>query len=107
MENNFTPGMKVQTTLYRKYQFCIVRGRPIHLQPSKSSFLDRRVAGDTNLDLWLDKTIYPMNSSTRRRPNFCDVKTLLEFVEEGMQGLLGYILGLMNPKTARESVAFD
>lgn len=51
-----------------------MRGWPIHLQLSKSSFRDTRVASDTNLDLWLDGTIYPMNPCTGRRPDFCEMK---------------------------------
>ena len=48
------------------------------------------------LDLWLDGRIYPVDPSTGKRPRFNDVKTMLEFVGDGDNGLLGYSCSLQN-----------
>jgi len=90
---------KIQASLNPKYRSLIIRGRLIHEQISKSTFPEKGKAGDYNLDLWLDGSIYPMDPSTGKRPRFYDVKSMLEFVGDGENGLLGYSHGLQNSNT--------
>jgi len=73
-----------------------VRGRIIHEQIQKSKFSERREAGYTNLDLWLDGKVYPLDPITKKRPQFNDTKSLLEFVGDGKDGLLGYACNLQS-----------
>lgn len=101
MEGNAATDLpyKIQVSLNPKYRSLIVRGRLIHEQTSRSMFPEKRKAGDSNLDLWLDGRIYPVDPSTGKRPRFHDVKSILEFVGDGENGLLGYTCSLQNSNT--------
>jgi len=85
---------KVQVAIEGKYRPLIQRGRLLHEQPHRSTFPQKRKGGDTNLDLWLDGSIYPADSRGKR-PKFTDIRSLLEFVGEGENGLLGYTSNLV------------
>ena len=61
---DFDCPFKVQVSLNSKYQSLIVRGRLIHEQTPRSTFVEKRKRGDSNLDLWLDSSIYPLDPST-------------------------------------------
>lgn len=78
------------TVLLAKYRPCIYRGQPLDKQTPRSQFPAERKAGDTNIDIWLDGSIYLENPRTRAPPPFCDLKTLLCFLGDGAEGLLGY-----------------
>lgn len=69
--------------------FCVVRA--LHEQTPKSDFAQRRKSGASNIDLWVDSSLYPHNPVDNRRPPFRLVSQLLELVAEGKNGLLGYI----------------
>ena len=85
---------KAQASIDSKYAPLIQRGKFLHEQVSRSSFPEKRKAGDTNLDLWLDGSLYPKDIRTGKRPKFTCLKELLEFVGEGENGLLGYVKSL-------------
>lgn len=87
---------KIQARVAKKYKPIIVRGHPLHEQPSKLTFPEKRKAGATNLDLWLDGSLYPADAVTQRPPTFHSLPDFLEFVGEGERGLLGYVKNLHN-----------
>lgn len=87
---------KIQVTLDPKYRSLVVRGRMIHKQLAQSTFPEKRKAGDSNLDLWLDGRIYPVDPLNGKRPKFHDVKSLLEYVGDGENGMLGHANRLEN-----------
>lgn len=62
-------------------------------------FPKKRKASDNNLDLWLDGRIYPVDPSSGKQPRFHDVKSVLEFVGDGENGLLGYTHSLHKSNT--------
>lgn len=97
---NDGPPYKVQVSISGKYRPLILRGHMLHEQTPKSAFPEKRKAGNTNLDLWVDGLIYPTDSSGKR-PRFRDVKSLLEFVSEGENGLLGYTKSLLNSRQSQ------
>lgn len=49
-----------------------------------------RCSGKKNIDLWCDGSIYPIDPTTVSTPNFRNVTSLLKFVGDGSNGLLGY-----------------
>ena len=49
-----------------------------------------RDSGATNIDLWLDGNLYPIDPVTGKPPQFHRVKSYLEFLCHGESGLLGY-----------------
>jgi hypothetical protein len=61
---------KVQAWIAGRYRPLITRGNPLHNQVSHSSFGKRRKACETNLDLWLDGNLYPLDPASRKRPKF-------------------------------------
>jgi hypothetical protein len=87
---------KVQVSLHSQYKPLIKRGRSLDEQPSKSEFPSKRAAGESNLDLWLDGSLYPAETSTRKKPRFSDIKSLLEFVGDGHRGMLRYTNSLQS-----------
>ena len=46
----------------------------IHEQVSKSTFPEKRRAGHTNIELWYDASIYPVDPRTWKRPWSCDME---------------------------------
>ena len=66
-------------------------------QDPRTCFPIKRKAGDTNIDLWLDGSIYPTDPSTRMPPPFMTLKAFIEFVCNGQTGLLGYVERLAGP----------
>jgi hypothetical protein len=66
-----------------KYRPAILQGKRLADQTQRSEFAAKRRAGDTNLDLWLDGTIYPENPQTKEPPPFRDLKSLLCYVGDG------------------------
>ena len=66
-------------------------------QNPRTCFPIKRKAGDTNIDLWLDGSIYLTDPSTGMPPPFRTLKALLEFVCHGQAGLLGYVEKLAGP----------
>lgn len=90
------PIYKAQASISAKYAPLIQRGKFIHKQVPKSSFPERRKAGDRNIDLWLDGSLYPVDQRSGKRPKFNSLKGLLEFVGDGEDGLLGYVNSLQS-----------
>ena len=88
------PPYKAQVTIDGKYAPLIQRGKFLHEQVSKSCFLEKRKAGLTTLDLWMDGSLYPNDPRIGKRPKLNCLKDLLEFVEEGENGMLGYVKSL-------------
>lgn len=84
------------TVVPSKYRPLIERGRPLANQTPRSQFPAKRKAGGTNLDLWLDGSIYPQNPITGVVPAFRDIRSLLCYVGDGESGLLGYAKALQN-----------
>lgn len=69
----------------------LVKGQFIHEHIPKMLSLEKRKVGDTNIDLWLDNSLYPLIDASEKRLGVQNVKDLLEIVGDGEQGLLGYI----------------
>jgi len=65
-----TKMVKVHAMIATKYRFVDVRGIPILLQPSKLRFFAMEKVGDTNLNLYLDYTIYLIDLVIGKRSNF-------------------------------------
>lgn len=85
-DGSYTPSCVIPA----KYRPCIYRGQRLADQTPRMDFPAKRKAGDTNIDLWLDGSIYPPNPATNAPPPFRDLKSLLCFVGDGAIGLLGY-----------------
>ena len=66
-------------------------------QNPRTCFPIKHKAGDTNIDLWLDGSIYPTDPSTGMPPPFRILKAFLEFVCHGQTCLLGYVEKLAGP----------
>lgn len=92
MEEQLT--YKVSATIAGKYAPIINRSRMLHEQMPKSEFPRIRESGATNIDVWIDGSIYPHHPGSKKRPSFRSVSDLLEFVGEGKKGLLGYVESL-------------
>lgn len=67
---------------------------PKEFAPSKRNDLhttqQRRSAGHTNVDLWVDGCLYPNDPLGNVYPTFNTLPTFLQYVGRGEQGLLGY-----------------
>lgn len=85
---------KLSTSVVAKYAPLINRSRPIHEQTPKSQFPAICEGGATNIDLWVNGSLYPVNPTDGRRPQFQSIAELLEFVGDGKSGLLGYTTSL-------------
>ena len=88
---------KAQVSIAAKYVPFIQRGKFLHEHVSKSAFPEKRKSGHTNIDLWYDASIYPIDPRTGKRPRFSCLKSLLEFVGDGEDGLFGYVKSLESP----------
>lgn len=89
---SYTPSC----VLPAKYRPLVCRGQRISDQTPRSQFAAKRKAGDCNIDLWLDGSIYPENPTTGQTPSFCDLKGFLCFLGDGLNGLFGYTSSLQN-----------
>ena len=85
---------KGSATIARKYALLINRSRMLHEQTPKSEFPRIRESGATNINLWIDGSIYPHHSSSKKRQSFRSVSDLLKFVGEDKKRLLGYVESL-------------
>jgi hypothetical protein len=74
-----------------KYAPLIRRGKSLQEQVPKSSFSERREASETNIDLWIDGRLYPVDPSAESPPPFRTTKQYLEFLYHGEMGMLGYM----------------
>lgn len=74
--------------LEREYEPLSKKNKPNTL--SSVSKANHRLQGNKNLDLWVDGRLYPKNPLQNSTPPFKDITTLLNFVGEGYNGLLGY-----------------
>ena len=94
-----------QVQLDSKYAPLIRRGTLLEAQASRSSFPMRRAAGHTNIDLWVDGRLYPVDPATERPPAFRSTKEYLEFLGDGEGGMLDYTkrLGAAHVPAATES----
>jgi hypothetical protein len=87
---NLSSNYIAQIQLEVKYAPLIRRGKSLQEQVPKSSFSKRREAGETNIDLWIDGLLYPVDPSTESPPPFRTTKQYLEFLYHGEMGMLGY-----------------
>ena len=79
-----------QIQLAAKYAPLIRRGKSLEVQACRSSFPEKRAAGDTHIDLWVDGRLYPDDPDTKCPPRFSTTKEYLEFLCHGESGMLGY-----------------
>ena len=79
-----------QIQLAGKYAPLIRHGKTFDTQASGISFAAKRAAGDTNIDLWVDGRLYPVDPATQMPPTFRSTKEYLEFLCNSEQGMLGY-----------------
>ena len=73
-----------------KFTPVVKKGVRIDQQPLRAEFPALRDSGATNIDLWLDDNLYPIDPVTGKPPQFHTVKSYLEFLCHGESGLLGY-----------------
>lgn len=95
--NMANPVYKISATLGGQYTPLIKRTRDcqVHMSKLELDALRASAAGASNIDLWVDGSLYPHNPlDLERRPRFKSVSELLEFTGEGKKGLLGYIESL-------------
>ena len=90
-QGSYTPSC----VLSAKFRPLNTRGQKLADQTPVTEFPARRNAGDANLDLWLDGTIYPQNPRMKAPPPFRDLNGLLCYVVDGADGLLGYANALI------------
>ena len=79
-----------QVALDACYAPIIRRGSLRSERPCPSTFPARRAAGDTNIDLWTDGSIYPVDPDSGKPPPFRTLKECLQFICHGELGLHGY-----------------
>ena len=79
-----------QIRLHPKYAPLIRKGQKLEDQASPESFVEKRAASETHIDLWTDGRIYPIDPSTRQPPTFRTTKQYIEYLCEGESGMLGY-----------------
>jgi hypothetical protein len=87
---NLSSNYFVQIQLEVKYAPLIRCRKSLQEQVPKSSFSERREAGETNIDLWIDGRLYPVDPSTESPPPFRTTKQYLEFLCHGEMDMLGY-----------------
>ena len=97
-EANIARAYVPSVVLDSKYAPVFKRGSRIgEGQNPRTCFPIKRKAGDTNIDLWLDGSIYPIDPSTSMPPPFRLLKAFLEFVCHGQAGILWYVEKLAGP----------
>ena len=84
---------KISATIGSKYAPLISHRRVVHELTPKSKFSQMREVGASNIDLWVDGSIYPHNPVDNKRPHFRSVSQLLEFVAEERMVCLGILRG--------------
>lgn len=87
---NTSASYSPQVKLDSKYAPVIKRGVVLESQGSRASFPERRAAGETHIDLWVDGALYPADPATNSPPSFTTTKEYLEFLCHGEEGMLGY-----------------
>lgn len=91
-----------QIKLPSKCAPLIRRGKSLDTQASRSSFPLRRARGESNIDLWVDGRIWPIDPRTEEPPSFRSTKDYLEFLCEGENGMLGYTKRLKTGGSVQE-----
>lgn len=86
--------------LHNRFAPIVKKGVRVDEQLSRSEFPTLREAGATNMDLWLDGNLYPLDPVTRKPPHFQTLKTYIEFLCHGESGLLGYTNHLVSTSDA-------
>lgn len=79
-----------QIKLHPRFAPLIRRGQRLEDQPTPESFVERRAANETHIDLWIDGRIYPLDPATKQPPLFRTTKQYIEYCCEGENGMLGY-----------------
>lgn len=80
-----------------KYAPAIPKGKDLDENPThRLDFVALRQQGGKNLDLWMNRAIYPIDPQTTKPPDFTTIKGLAIFTTEGESGLLGYTCSLCN-----------
>ena len=82
------PRYHLHIDLDREYEPVQKKNTPATL--SRLGKENLRVTGKKHIDLWCDGHLYPNNSLTNASPNFSNPTSLLKFVGDGHNGLLGY-----------------
>lgn len=59
------------------------------------------------LDYWINNTLYPIDPQTLCPPRFSDLSTLLQFIGDGHNGLLGYCHRLVMFNPYHQQMAFQ
>lgn len=61
---------------------------------------ERRARGEKNVDLWTEGCLYPKDPALSAHPPFTSLPSLLQYVGNGEQGLLGYCNRLSTQEAA-------
>ncbi|MCO5552330.1 hypothetical protein L7F22_005841 [Adiantum nelumboides] len=84
---------------------------PQEYVPTKNTSLDtlpsankRRAQGEKNVDLWIEGCLYSKDPSLNVHPPFTNIPSLLQYVGNGEQGLLGYCKRLNRHEIARSEI---
>lgn len=70
--------------------------RTCRIANTQAHLVQLRMQGSKALDLWTDGCLYPIDPLTNAPPSFQNITTLLRFVGNGFNGLLGYCLRLQS-----------
>ncbi|MCO5562899.1 hypothetical protein L7F22_016535 [Adiantum nelumboides] len=65
---------------------------------------ERRAQGEKNVDLWIEGCLYPKDPSLNVHLPFTNIPSLLQYVGNGEQGLLGYCKRLNKHEIARSEI---
>jgi hypothetical protein len=85
----------LQVSLDSRYVPLCKKGRFIYEQIfKKSNFCTCRSRGSTNIDLWVDGSVYLADPRTGSPPPFRSTKQCIEFICKWQDGLLGYTKNL-------------
>jgi hypothetical protein len=74
-----------------KYWPVIVRCCPLSQQEQLLDFPAKQKVGNTNINLWVDGSIYPLNPLIKEPPSFKDLKELICFIDDAVDGLFDYV----------------
>jgi hypothetical protein len=77
---NTSASYSTQVKLNSNYALVIKRGKLLESQGSRASFPEKRAAGETHIDLWVDGALYPANPTTNSPSCFTTTKEYLEFL---------------------------
>ena len=82
------------------YEPAFKRRRRDGLQPTVAGKEQMRSLGLKHIDLWCDSSLYPIEPFKWSHPPFSNPTTLLKFVGDGHNGLLGYCNALRGESAA-------